>query len=95
MPDMANRGWHLFNARKTLQAWLAVYPCVLLFLAMFGRQLAHWPLPLRLLLSTAMIVPVVVNITAPLVERSIDWLLRVSGRHGTQAPAEQGKEEQP
>jgi len=95
MPDMANRGWHLFNARKTLQAWLAVYPCVLLFLALFGRQLAHWPLPLRLLVSTAVIVPVVVNITAPLVQRSIDWLLRVSGRPGTGVTAEESKEERP
>jgi len=76
MTEMPQPDARASKIRKTLQVWLAVYPCVLLFMGVAGRYLGHWPLPLRVLVATAVIVPVVVNIAAPLVERSIQWLLQ-------------------
>lgn len=83
-----------FNARRTLQAWLAVYPCVLLFLATLGHHVSHWPLPLRVLVSTAVIVPVVVNIGVPLIDGLIDRALQWSSRRRPPSKADASGEEQ-
>ena len=54
--------------KRTALIWLAVYPTVLAVLSVLGRYLRQWPLPLRVLGSTLIIVPIVVNISAPLVQ---------------------------
>ena len=54
--------------KRTALIWLAVYPTVLTVLSLLGPHFRHWPLPLRVMGSTLIIVPIVVNISAPLVD---------------------------
>ena len=61
---------------KTLMIWLAVYPAALLVLTLFGDMLRDWPLPLRILASTLIIVPIVANITEPAVKVAADSIAR-------------------
>jgi antibiotic biosynthesis monooxygenase (ABM) superfamily enzyme len=54
---------------RTFRAWLAVYPVATLVVWMFGPLVRDWPLPLRTMASTIFIVPLVVMVSTPLVER--------------------------
>ena len=54
--------------KRTALIWLAVYPTVLTVLSLLGPYFRHWPLPLRVMGSTLIIVPIVVNVSAPLVQ---------------------------
>lgn len=54
--------------KRTALVWLAVYPTVLTVVSVLGPYFRQWPLPLRVLGSTLVIVPIVVNISVPLVE---------------------------
>ncbi|MGE7990192.1 hypothetical protein ACQKPE_03910 [Pseudomonas sp. NPDC089554] len=56
--------------------WLAVYPSVLLVLALLGDVLSDWPLPLRVLGATLIIVPIVANITEPMVRTALGAIER-------------------
>lgn len=63
--------------------WLAVYPSVLLVISLVGDVLKDWPLPLRVLGATVIIVPIVANITEPAVKAAVTaieraWLRRRS-----------------
>ncbi len=63
--------------------WLAVYPSVLLVISLVGDMLKDWPLPLRVLGATVIIVPIVANITEPVVKAAVTaieraWLRRKS-----------------
>ncbi len=62
--------------KRTALIWLAVYPTVLTVLSLLGAHFRHWPLPLRVLGSTLIIVPIVVNISAPLIEALLSALRR-------------------
>jgi antibiotic biosynthesis monooxygenase (ABM) superfamily enzyme len=62
--------------KRTALIWLAVYPTVLIVLSLLGAHFRHWPLPLRVLGSTLIIVPIVVNISAPLIEALLSALRR-------------------
>lgn len=62
--------------KRTALIWLAVYPTVLTVLSLFGTHLRHWPLPLRVMGSTLIIVPIVVNVSAPLVEALLSAVQR-------------------
>jgi len=65
--------------RKTAMVWLSVYPTVLLVLKLlstYGPGFSHWPLPLRALGSTMIVVPIVVNISAPLLEAVVAKIMR-------------------
>jgi antibiotic biosynthesis monooxygenase (ABM) superfamily enzyme len=52
-----------------LRTWIAVYSCATLVVAVCGDWLHDLPLPLRTMTSSALIVPLVVNVGASLVER--------------------------
>ena len=69
--------------KRTVLIWLAVYPTVLTVLSLLGPHFRHWPLPLRVMGSTLIIVPIVVNISAPLVEALLSAVqrYRAGGRH--------------
>lgn len=63
--------------------WLAVYPPVLLVVSTVGDLSQDWPLPLRVLGTTIIIVPIVANITEPAVKATVTaiqsaWLRRRS-----------------
>jgi len=62
--------------KRTALIWLAVYPAVLTVVSVLGPYFRHWPLPLRVMASTLIIVPIVVNITAPLVEALLSAVRR-------------------
>lgn len=62
--------------RKTVVVWLAVYPSVLLVISLAGDCMAGWPLPLRVLGATVMIVPIVTNISEPVVRTIFGMIQR-------------------
>ncbi|WP_269790623.1 hypothetical protein [Stenotrophomonas sp. Iso1] len=66
--------------KRTALVWLAVYPSALLVLSLVGERFRHWPLPMRVLASTLIIVPVVANISLPLVQTVVAALGRASRR---------------
>ena len=74
--------------KRTALIWLAVYPTVLTVLSLLGAYFRHWPLPLRVLGSTLIIVPIVVNISAPLVELLVSavWRPAANDRQGPVDP---------
>jgi hypothetical protein len=45
--------------------WLAIYPAITFLLWLAGPQIASWPLPLRTLLITAVLVPLMVFVLLP------------------------------
>ncbi|MFJ9696343.1 hypothetical protein [Kitasatospora sp. NPDC101183] len=72
--------------RRALITWLAVYPAITTAFALLGPHLARLPLPLRTLVMTALVVPVVVYGLMPLLlkaERRIARRAGVSGRPGS------------
>ncbi|CAH0181631.1 MAG: hypothetical protein ACN6NZ_00020 [Burkholderiales bacterium] len=72
----------LERLKRTVLVWLAVYPTVLAVLLLLGDALRGWPLPLRVLGSTALIVPIVTNIAEPLVKRTLSMLTsRIPKKH--------------
>ena len=62
----------LERLKRTLIAWIAVYPSILVVLLLVGDGLQDWSFPLRVLGETALIVPIVANITEPIVKAAID-----------------------
>lgn len=56
--------------------WLAIYPLVTLFFGFFGGQImAIHPLPLRTLVITLVLVPLMVFVLIPLLQRVLGkWL---------------------
>ncbi|WP_063774114.1 hypothetical protein [Streptacidiphilus rugosus] len=52
--------------RRALITWLAVYPTITTAFFVLGPHTAHLPIPLRTLILTAVVVPVVVYLLVPL-----------------------------
>jgi len=63
------------RAGQTFRAWMAAYPTALTVVWLLGPHLAHLPLPLRLLPTTALIVTIVANVTQPALRRAIDRIV--------------------
>ncbi|HJT63451.1 MAG TPA: hypothetical protein VJ839_01625 [Candidatus Limnocylindria bacterium] len=62
--------------KQAVLTWLAVYPALTLTLAVLGPFMETWPLPLRTLLVTVLLVPIVVYVILPLLSRLFrNWLL--------------------
>lgn len=53
--------------KTTAMVWLAVYPSVLLIIWIVGDCMQDWPMPLRVLGATLMVVPIVTNVSQPAV----------------------------
>lgn len=53
----------------SLKIWLAIYPSITAFLLLFGAQLAPLPIYLRTLVLTLVLVPWVVFVGVPFVDR--------------------------
>jgi len=57
--------------------WLAIYPSITLFMLLFGDQLAQLPIPLRTLVLTAVLVPLMVFVLLPRLQKLFaSWLRR-------------------
>jgi antibiotic biosynthesis monooxygenase (ABM) superfamily enzyme len=55
--------------------WLAIYPSITFLLWLAGPQIASWPLPLRTLALTAVLVPLMVFLLIPAIQRLLaPWL---------------------
>jgi uncharacterized protein len=61
--------------KTSIVVWLAIYPLITLILWLFGPYLMQIPLPLRTLLLTAVLVPIMVYGAIPLWQRILRrWL---------------------
>ena len=57
--------------------WVAIYPSITLLFLLFGDLLHRLPVPLRTLVLTAVLVPLVVFLLLPLLQRLFAaWLRR-------------------
>lgn len=66
--------------KLALLTWIGVYPIITLLLAALGPATAAWPLPLRTLLLTAVMVPTLTWLVVPALTRFFRaWLARPSG----------------
>ena len=56
--------------------WLGVYPILTATLALLGPIMETWPLPLRTLVVTLLLVPLLVYVIFPLLNRAFrGWML--------------------
>lgn len=63
--------------KTTFLIWLAIYPLITLISYLFGEYLAIIPTPLRTLILTVFLVPVMVYILLPLYTRIFaKWLTK-------------------
>jgi antibiotic biosynthesis monooxygenase (ABM) superfamily enzyme len=61
--------------KQAVITWLAVYPALTLTLAVLGPLIETWPLAFRTLLVTVLLVPIVVYVLLPLLNRAFrGWL---------------------
>ncbi len=72
--------------KKMAVIWLAVYPSVLIATLVIGDVLQDWPLPLRVLGATVVIVPIVSNVAEPGVRLVIRAIGQMCFRRGTRTP---------
>lgn len=58
-----------------IMVWLAIYPTITLVGFLIGDLIKNWPLPLKTLLMTGILVPLMVFILLPLLRKLLgDWL---------------------
>jgi antibiotic biosynthesis monooxygenase (ABM) superfamily enzyme len=58
-----------------IMVWLAIYPTITLVGFLIGDLIKNWPLPLKSLLMTGILVPLMVFILLPLLRKLLgDWL---------------------
>ncbi|MCD6017140.1 MAG: hypothetical protein K0S53_261 [Bacteroidetes bacterium] len=62
--------------KMAIVAWLAIYPLITLIFFLFGNQLIEIsPLPLRTLVITLIVVPIMVFILIPIIQKLLNnWL---------------------
>ena len=74
MPSMPPR------YKLALLTWGAAYVVITLILALLGPAIAGWPLPLRTLLISAMMVGILTFVVLPVLTRIFGaWLMRSLG----------------
>ncbi|HLP65770.1 hypothetical protein [Flavobacterium sp.] len=58
-----------------LMVWMAIYPSITLVQLLIGKQLTKLPLPLRTLIMTGILVPLMVYVLLPFFRKLLgDWL---------------------
>ncbi|MBN8640482.1 MAG: hypothetical protein J0L86_01605 [Flavobacteriales bacterium] len=58
-----------------LMVWMAIYPSITLVQLLIGKQLTSLPLPLRTLIMTGILVPLMVYVLLPLFRKLLgNWL---------------------
>jgi antibiotic biosynthesis monooxygenase (ABM) superfamily enzyme len=55
--------------KMVVVVWLAIYPSITFLLWLAGPKMASWPLPLRTLAITAVVVPLMVFVLLPAIQR--------------------------
>lgn len=73
--------------------WLAIYPALTATLALLGPELAPWPLALRTLVVTVVLVPIMVYGLVPGMQRIFaGWLRPREATHANAAGPGRGAE---
>ena len=69
--------------RRVLITWAAAWPTITVLLFALEGVLGHWPLALRTLLLTGLMVPAMTVLIVPSLNRLLDHFLRSywKGRH--------------
>ena len=62
--------------KTALLIWIAIYPSITLQVLLFGEALARLPLPLRTLVMTGILVPLMVFVLLPLLQKVLGGWLR-------------------
>ncbi len=63
--------------KTALLIWVAIYPSITLLMLLFGPYLALLPIPLRTLVMTAILVPLMVFVLLPRLQKWFGpWLRR-------------------
>lgn len=63
--------------KTALVIWIAIYPALTLLITLFGEYLILLPLPLRTLVMTAVLVPLLVFVLVPALHKVLGgWLRR-------------------
>lgn len=64
--------------KMAIIAWIAIYPTVTIIFALFGEYLAQIkPMPLRTLLITAIVVPIMIFFLMPPMQKILrNWLTK-------------------
>jgi antibiotic biosynthesis monooxygenase (ABM) superfamily enzyme len=63
--------------KTALLIWLAIYPSITTLMLLFGQHLARFPVPIRTLLLTVVLVPLMVFVLLPgLQQLFAPWLRR-------------------
>ena len=62
--------------KTALLIWLAIYPSITLLVLFFGQHLAQLPLMLRTLVMTAILVPLMVFVLLPWLQKLFGTWLR-------------------
>jgi antibiotic biosynthesis monooxygenase (ABM) superfamily enzyme len=76
LPPTAPPRW-----KFAVAVWLAIYPSLTLVLWLVGPTIAGWPLALRTLGVTALLVPWMVFLILPVLQRLLaSWLQRTRNR---------------
>lgn len=69
--------------KTAVVVWLAIYPSITFVLWLIGPSIRSWPLALRTLVITIGVVPLMVFLLVPAVQRLLGpWLRRPTGRPG-------------
>lgn len=63
-----------FKLIASLKIWIVIYPSITLFLFLFGRQMASLPLYIRTFILTVTLVPWMMFLGVPLVDRIVNAL---------------------
>jgi antibiotic biosynthesis monooxygenase (ABM) superfamily enzyme len=63
--------------KTAVVVWVAIYPSITLVLWLAGPRMASWPLAVRTLAVTALVVPLMVFVLLPVLQRLLGpWLRR-------------------
>lgn len=65
------------KVQAAIKIWLVIYPSITLFLYLFGEALLVFPLPIRTLILTLVLVPWVVFGGVPLVDSLIKYISNI------------------
>lgn len=58
----------MFKVKLAFKIWLAIYPSITLFLFLFGDLMSIFPLPIKTLILTLVLVPWIVFVGLPIIE---------------------------
>ena len=75
--------------KTAIVVWLAIYPTITLVLWLAGPRVAGWPLALRTLAITAVVVPLMVYLLMPAFQRLLRPWLRPPHQPGVTDPEDE------